>query len=83
MVQCSTVPSTRKTLTLRRRSGALRKAGAPTASMLAATLATEGDCTMPPKLMWPESPLCVDSLRAHKCVAQIWQRAGSARIQTS
>ena len=32
--------------------------------MLAATLATEGECTMPPKLMWPESPLCADSLLA-------------------
>ena len=32
--------------------------GGPTASMLAATLATEGDCTMPPKLMWPVSPRC-------------------------
>ena len=53
-------------LTLRRRSGAFREVGAPTASMLAATLATEGDCTMPPKLMWPESPLCADSLHAQK-----------------
>lgn len=44
--------------TLGRRSGALRAVGAPTASMLAATEATEGDCTMPPKLMWPESALC-------------------------
>lgn len=40
------------------RSGTRSPEGGPTASMLAATLATDGDCTMPPKLMWPVSPRC-------------------------
>ena len=47
----STATQMKNILTLGRRSGALRAMGGPTASMLAATLATEGDCTMPPKLM--------------------------------
>lgn len=69
MLTCATQPCTTRTQratigrglrspTLGSRSGALRAVGAPTASMLAATEATEGDCTMPPKLMWPESALC-------------------------
>ncbi len=42
--------------------------------MLAATLATEGDCTMPPKLMWPESPLCADSLHAQHALMSCLSR---------
>lgn len=42
----------------RMRSGTRAPEGCPTASILAATVATEGDCMMPPKLMWPVSPRC-------------------------